>query len=51
VAAGLALRRRPVIVIGLVLAISAAASVLAAALVVDVRCLFDHVFAAQHERT
>src|SRR5260370_42117820 len=37
VAAGLTRRRRPAIVIGLVLAICAAASVLAAALVVDVR--------------
>jgi len=48
VAAGLTRRRRLAIVIGLVLAISAAASVLAAALVVDVRGPFDHVFAAQH---
>ena len=48
VAAGLTRRRRPAIVIGLVLAISAAASVLAAALVVDVRGPFDHVFATQH---
>ena len=47
VAAGLTRRRGPAIVIGLVLAISAAASVLAAALAVDVRGPFDHVFAAQ----
>jgi putative ABC transport system permease protein len=48
VAAGLTRRRRPAIVIGLLLAFTAAASVLAAALVVDVRGPFDHVFAAQH---
>lgn len=48
VAAGLTRRRRPAIVIGLVLAISAAASVLAVALMVDVRGPFDHVFVAQH---
>ena len=48
VAAGLTRRWRPAVVIGLVLAISAAASVLAAALAVDVRGPFDHVFAAQH---
>jgi putative ABC transport system permease protein len=48
VAAGLTRRWRPAIVIGLVLAISAAASVLAAALAVDVRGPFNHVFAAQH---
>ena len=48
VAAGLIRRWRPAIVIGLVLAISAAASVLAVALAVDVRGPFNHVFAAQH---
>jgi putative ABC transport system permease protein len=48
VAAGLTRRWRPAIVIGLVLAISAAASVLAAALTVDVRGPFNNVFAAQH---
>ena len=48
VVAVLAGRRRPAIVIGLVLAISAAASLLATALVVDVRGPFDHVFAVQH---
>jgi hypothetical protein len=46
VAAELTRRWRPAVVIGLVLAISAAASVLAAALAVDVRGPFDHVFAA-----
>ena len=48
VVAVLAGRRRPAIVIGLVLAISAAVSLLAAALVVDVRDPFDHLFAVQH---
>ena len=48
VAAGLTRRWRPAVVIGLVLAISAAASLLAAALVVDVRGPFDYVFNAQH---
>jgi hypothetical protein len=47
-AAGLIRRWRPAIVIGLVLAISAAASVLAAALTVDMRGPFNNVFAAQH---
>ena len=48
VAAGLTRRWRPAVVIGLVLAISAAASLLAAALVVDVRGPFDYVFNIQH---
>ena len=48
VAAVLPRRRRPAVVTGLVLAISVAASLLAAALVVDVRDPFDHVFAVQH---
>ena len=48
VAAGLTRRWRPAVVIGLVLAISAAASLLAAALVVDVRGPFDYVFNTQH---
>jgi len=48
VAAGLTRRWRPAVVVGLVLAISAAASLLAAALVVDVRGPFDYVFNTQH---
>ena len=48
VAGGLTRRRVQTIVIGLVLVISTAASVLAAALLVDSRGPFDHVFAAQH---
>jgi putative ABC transport system permease protein len=47
-AAVLARRCGPAIVIGLVLAICAAASLLAAAVVVDVRGPFDQVFAVQH---
>ena len=48
VTAGLTRRWRPAVVISLVLTIFAAASLLAAALVVDVRGPFDYVFNAQH---
>jgi putative ABC transport system permease protein len=45
---GLSRRRAQTIVIGLVLLVSTAASVLALGLVVDSRAPFDHAFAAQH---
>jgi putative ABC transport system permease protein len=45
---GLAGRRLQTLVIGLVVLVSAAASTLAAGLLVDSNAPFDHAFAAQH---